>query len=284
MAFMGVLIAAGLFYVVFFSWLGVWVLGVVLLVVGILFEVFYGRNKRRLGAEGVGKKKWQKVAGIVCLVISVINLGLAGGSFYFITHMGPETKTVSTENGVVSVLQEERFAFEGAVERDDLDEVKRMLEEKPAYWDYKAVDGSTVIGIAIANGSVEVTRFLLENGVDADAVGSRTDTAFWRYVRKIKEGIYNPEMLELLLDYGASAYREEVSYLNPIIAAMCEDGDLTDEELDLLERLVDAGMSLTNTNGIGENAEAYLERIGKEKGIADDQPEQYERGLELLRG
>ena len=284
MAFMGVLIAAGLFYVVFLIWLGVLVLGVVLLVLGILFEVFYGRNKRRLGAEGVGKKKWQKVAGIVCLVISVINLGLAGGSFYFITHMGPETKTVSTENGVVSVLQEERFAFEWAVERDDLDEVKRMLEEKPAYWDYKAVDGSTVIGIAIANGSVEVTRFLLENGVDADAVGSRTDTAFWRYVRKIKEGIYNPEMLELLLDYGASAYREEVSYLNPIIAAMCEDGDLTDEELDLLERLVDAGMSLTNTNGIGENAEAYLERIGKEKGIADDQPEQYERGLELLRG
>ena len=217
-------------------------------------------------------------------MISVINLGLAGGSFYFITHMGPDTKTVSTENGVVSVLQEERFAFEGAVERDDLDEVKRILEEKPAYWDYKAVDGSTVIGIAIANGSVEVTRFLLENGVDADVVGSRTDTAFWRCVRKIKEGIYNPEMLELLLDYGASAYREEVSYLNPIIAAMCEDGDLTDEELDLLERLVDAGMSLTNTNGIGENAEAYLERIGKEKGIADDQPEQYERGLELLRG
>lgn len=40
--------------------------------------------------------------------------------------------------------------------------------------------------------------------------GSRTDTAFWRCVRKIKEGIYNPEMLEtLLLDYGASAYREK---------------------------------------------------------------------------
>ena len=251
---------------------------------GILFEVFYGRNKRRLGAEGVGKKKWQKVAGIVCLVISVINLGLAGGSFYFITHQGPETKAIRTENGVARVLPEEGFAFEGAVERDDLDEVKRVLEEKPAYWDYKAVDGSTVIGIAIANGSVEVTRFLLENGVDADVVGSSTDTAFWRCVRKIKEGIYNPEMLELLLDYGASAYREEVSYLNPIIAAMCEDGDLTDEELDLLERLVDAGMSLTNMNGIGENAEAYLERIGKENGIADDQPEQYERGLELLRG
>ena len=43
-------------------------------------------------------------------------------------------------------------------------------------------------------------------------------------------------------------------------------------------------MSLPNMNGIGENAEAYLERIGKENGIADDQPEQYERGLELLRG
>ena len=243
---MGVLITAGLFNVVFLIWLGILVLGVVLLVLGILFEVFYGRNKRRLGAEGVGKKKWQKVAGIVCLVISVINLGLAGGSFYFITHMGPETKAVRNENGVVRVWPEERFAFEGAVERDDLDEVKRGLEENPAYWDYKAVDGSTVIGIAIANGSVEVTRFLLEN--------------------------------------GASAYREEVSYLNPIIAAMCEDGNLTDEELDLLERLVDAGMSLTNMNGIGENAEAYLERIGKEKGIADDQPEQYERGLELLRG
>ena len=53
------------------------------------------------------------------------------------------------------------------MERDDLDEVKRVLEEKPAYWDYKAVDGSTVIGIAIANGSVEVTRFLLENGAHA---------------------------------------------------------------------------------------------------------------------
>ena len=70
----------------------------------------------------------------------------------------------------MSVLQEERFAFEGAVERDDLDEVKRVLGENPAYWDYKAVDGSTVIGIAIANGSVEVTRFLLENGVDADCL------------------------------------------------------------------------------------------------------------------
>ena len=90
MAFMGVLIAAGLFYVVFLIWLGVLVLGVVLLVLGILFEVFYGRNKRRLGIEGVGKKKWQKVAGIVCLVISVINLGLAGGSFYYAYGAGNE--------------------------------------------------------------------------------------------------------------------------------------------------------------------------------------------------
>lgn len=54
-----------------------------------------------------------KVAGIVCLVISVINLGAGGGSFYFITHIGPETKTVINENGVVSVLQEERFALRG---------------------------------------------------------------------------------------------------------------------------------------------------------------------------
>ena len=180
--------------------------------------------------------------------------------------MGPETKTVSTENGVVSVLQEERFAFEGAVERDDLDEVKRMLEEKPAYWDYKAVDGSTVIRIAIANGSVEVTRFCWKTEWMRMLWGSRTDTAFWRYVRKIKEGIYNPEMLELLLDYGASAYREEVSYLNPIIAAMCEDGDLTDEELDLLERLVDAGMSLTNTNGIGGECGGVFGENRKRKG------------------
>lgn len=64
MAFMGVLIAAGLFNVVFLIWLGVLVLGVVLLVLGILFEVFYGRNKRRLGLRELGRRSGRRWRGL----------------------------------------------------------------------------------------------------------------------------------------------------------------------------------------------------------------------------
>ena len=58
MAFMGVLIAAGLFYVVFLIWLGVLVLGVVLLVWGFCLRCFMGGIR-----EGWGLREWGRRSG-----------------------------------------------------------------------------------------------------------------------------------------------------------------------------------------------------------------------------
>ncbi len=56
MAFMGVLIAAGLFYVVFLIWLGVLVLGVVLLVGGFCLRCFLGLIRDGWGLWVLGRR------------------------------------------------------------------------------------------------------------------------------------------------------------------------------------------------------------------------------------
>ena len=50
---------------------------------GFCLRCFMGGIRGGWGLREVGKKKWQKVAGIVCLVISVINLGLAGKLLFY---------------------------------------------------------------------------------------------------------------------------------------------------------------------------------------------------------
>ena len=278
MAFFGLLIANGLIYIAFMIWIGMVLLGAVSLILFIVFLRKYHKNKRKQI-----KKTWQKIVSILCLLTAVFNLGIAGSAAWSFTHPGPETTHIKTENGE-EVLREDAYTLEHAIEYDDVEGVKKILEDTPAFWDYTSIGGSTIIGIAVANGSVEVTEYMLQNGLDVDKVGtSGKDTAFRLYTRHILEDGYNPEMFRLLLKYQAATSETVVPILCDIIEAMCLDGTLTDDEVELLDELIDAGLSTELTNGLDENASEVFKRLIKEKEIDKNYPEQAGQGMEILR-
>lgn len=279
MAFFGLLIANGLIYIAFMIWIGMVLLGAVSLILFIVFLRKYHKNKRKQI-----KKTWQKIVSILCLLTAVFNLGIAGSAAWSFTHPGPETIHIKTENGEEEVLKEDAFTLEHAIEYDDVEDVRKILEDTPAFWDYTSIGGSTIMGIAVANGSVEVAEYLLQNGFDVDKVGtSGKDTAFRLYTRQIIEDEYDPAMFRLLLKYQATTSETVVPILCDIIEAMCLDGILTDDEVELLDELVDAGLSRELTNGLDENAEEVFKRLIKEKEIDKNCPEQVGRGMEILR-
>ena len=279
MAFIGLLIANGLIILVIIILLAMALLGLISLILSMVFLYKYKKNKQRQI-----KKTWQKVVSIICMVIAILNLGLTGSVVWKFTHPGPATTYIDTEHGREAVLREDGFTLEYAIKYDDVKTVKEMLEENPAFWDYTDIGGSTILGLAIANGSIEVAEYLLQNGFEADHVGkSGKDTALGLYCRAMEEEKYSIEMFRLLLKYQASVTGSVAPLLCDIVEGLCSDGILTDDEVDLLSELVNAGLSRENTNGLDENAEAVFERLIIEKELESKYSDQVERAKKLLR-
>ena len=271
MAFISMLLAAGLIWLLFLIWIGAIVLGIVLLA---LFFVLLRSNKKV-------RKTWKKVLAIVCLALSIGSMSLAAWGCYAVTHAFGASMAVQTPDGTkVPVTREDGLEIEQMVGMDDLSGFKRKLEENPALWYYRTAEGDNLMGMAVSRNGIEITAYLLEQGADVNDLGSaQGDTALDRYCRNMQRGAYHTKMITLL-DSGA-VIPADLPLMQDILGAFSEDGDLTEEELALLKRLIDAGMGVTAANEQGENAAEYFARAAEEQQLL---PEQVQEALEILKG
>ena len=306
MGFISILIVNGLVQAILWILIAIGALGVVLLILSIVFALKYRKNRKKqrqefadqvAGEENQGKapgkkgaKRWQMVVSIICLVLSLICFAIIGWAYKVATE--PQTTTIETGDGEVTILQEEGFELERSIELDNVSEVSQMLEKEPALMDYISLEGYSPLGMAITGNAVDVAAYLLDNGADIDTLGKKdneasgeeSESAIALYCRISDGGRFKAEMIELLLDHGADVNRTR-SAMPPvqfIIQALCKDNDLSDGDLVLLKRFVDAGADLNAVNGSGEDALAYFNEVADEELLNDNQPQQVQKALAIM--
>lgn len=200
------------------------------------------------------------------------------------------TTKISTENGVVRISAEEEEELEDAVWEDKVEYLTEMLEEEPAYMEYKTDYGTTLLGMAITNRSYQVTKYLLEQGMKVEQVGRDENkdyrcTALELYLNSMggKEKV-DHRLIGLLLDHGAVVNAKRKPIIQKLFQRMIKDGSLDEEDLELLQKLVDKGANLEQKNKNGLKMEGYYQYLTKYRGIREQQPEAYQKGLEIIGG
>lgn len=200
------------------------------------------------------------------------------------------TTKISTENGVVRISAEEEEELEDAVWEDKVEYLTEMLEEEPAYMEYKTEYGATLLGLAITNRSYQVTRYLLEQGMKVEQVGRDENvgyryTALELYLNSMGRGEkLDHQLVNLLLDHGAVVNAKRKPIIQKLFQGMIKDNSLDKEDLELLQKLVDKGANLEQKNKNGLKMEGCYQYFMKYKGIAERQPEAYQKGLEIIGG
>jgi hypothetical protein len=106
--------------------------------------------------------------------------------------------------GRVDIVTDGGYYVDRAIAADDMVLLKQRLEEGATVNFTNRTDGMTVLGRALTGGRLDMTALLLQYGADPDrpflaANGVKQAPLEWAITER------NPELVKLLLDYGADA-------------------------------------------------------------------------------
>jgi methionyl-tRNA formyltransferase len=137
-----------------------------------------------------------------------------------ITDLNDHSVEVSSVDYNVRLYFERRSALSHAVRNDDVDALKRLYSNL-AYVDDPIDNDWSPLIIAAYSGSAKVTKFLLDNGANVNAVTGR-GTSLLMYAKDFALEAGNTECFDMCVDYGAEldildyTDRNLSSYLTPI--------------------------------------------------------------------
>lgn len=274
MAFFGVLIIN----IVGFILILIFFLSIILLAVSIILKLLY---KKRKNNESINNKTiWLKRASVICFVLSLFILSLFGGAFLLLSR--PQSVLIETEEGSKKISKSVTKEFVNAIAEDNESKVSLMLSKKPELMDFITAEGYNPLGAAIRFDSLSVADYLLKSGVDPNKAGGRgSDTSVALVCRMSFVSELNIDMLELLLNYNVDV-NSSSNVMPPVqffIEYMCEDENINERELLLLDKFLQRGADLTAVNGTGKDALAYFESLIDKKNIDQAQASEV---IELL--
>ena len=277
MGFMSLIIAAEVFVAIVLFLIASAISGIVCIIGGIYLK----KKKRRTEAR-------------IVLCAAVLHVAIVSFGLYFFLHDDNEPARIETENGEIVMSRKDKDALLDAIREDNKKKLAELLEKEPAYLEYKSATGLSLLGRALQDGSYQVARYLLEQGVDVEDLGDDTinqeeyfkdataiEWYLWNDYGEYKEG---HKMVHLLLDHHASVNGKRSSIIQELLRKMVRDRSLDPEDLELLQRMVEEGADLEQKNKKGENMEEYYQRLLEKKRILERQPELYEKGLEIISG
>ena len=217
------------------------------------------------------------VTGILCLILPV---GV------FLVFYPNDRIVVYTPEGEATVREMQVKSLELAIGRDEVEELEELLKKKPELL-YCTWENQTVLGRAISAESVNVVEFLLKYGVDVDEVDNLEFDTSMTYATRNMQSITAEESFEimnLLMDYGAdmNATLGGASPVQYLILYIVEDSNVSVEELEMLERFIEEGASLTQEDLGGEDAVDIFETETARLELSEEQQMEFEAMRELL--
>ena len=297
MAFMSVLaMSVGFMFLAVAIMMAVAILVLVVLICWILGIVFAVKKKKTL------RTIFFTIAGVGTAIGIIIGAWI----YHLVAH-----QTIETKNGEVTVSTITIWQFSEAIEEDDVEKVKELLQEEPALEDYLFEPHETYYGFAIASDAYEVVKFALENGHDVDDLytydtekydtekyGSEEDNAvsFYCSERNIFDdidemtvvggdpNIFQPRMIHLLLLYKSDLSKDDERFplLQNYLMLCCSDADFSEEEFQVLQELREAGMDMEEEFHDRSDALTYFKKMAKKVKIKKTQPEMYDRICQML--
>ena len=272
MAFGGVL----LFYLLFLLLFGMAAAGVGCLIAALVLLIRHLRAKR---SGKPAQKRWLVLAAVLALV------GVLGAAPYgFVLWRGAQPKymTIETPSGNVEVLQDTAFAFGRAVDADDIETVRTMLEETPELLWYSCIGDYLPMGEAVRHGSADVLRYFLDLGLDVNGYDEYPSIAIACSAGTLPDERLDPEIILILLEHHPDV-DTAISAMPPVqyvLRYITEDAAITEDDLDLLAKFLAESPDLTAANGAGQDAPAYFEICLTDYAVPADYAEQ----IDLIRG
>lgn len=243
------------------------------------------------------KKKKRRTEARIVLCAVALHVVIVSFGLYFFLHDDNEPARIETENGEIVMSRKDEDALLDAIREDNKKKLAELLEKEPVYLKYKSNGGLSLLGQSLEDGSYQVTRYLLEQGMDVEDLGDLGDDTInqeenFKDITAIEWYLWNDydedkgkhKMVYLLLDYHAAVNRKESSIIQKLLRRLVYDRSLDPEDLELLQRMVEEGADLEQKNKKGENMKEYYQRLLEKKRILERQPELYEKGLEIISG
>lgn len=275
MAFFSVILLNLIFWIL----LGIFVIGAVAFLVSIISAVLYLKSRKR--PDRFRSRGIKKIVSIVSGILALLIFCFFGVLYLLVSR--PKTVSVETAAGTAEVLQSQADDFVKAIQADDTDLVAGMLAEAPELNGYITHEGYNPLGAAIRYDSPRVAAYLLDAGADVNRVGGAgSDTAIALVCSRSINSVLNVDMLNLLLDYQPDVCRS-YNVMPPVqyvIRYSVEDNIISEEDLQLLERFLQAGADLAAENGTGKDSEEYLQFLLDKSTVPEEQSDKI---LTLLR-
>ena len=269
MAFGGILLLNIILMIV----LGLAFIGVVCLIVSLIFLLIHLVGK----TKGKSPKKRNVVIAAVCGIAGLVFL-IIPILFYVIFYPNDKVE-VQTPYGTEKVLEREANAFQYAVRRDELDEVKDMLKDKPELLWHIFEGSQTALGAAVDARAVKVAEYLLEEySIDinvADSIDFDTTMTLACKELAANDPEENSAVLNLLMDYDANLNRDSggITPVMYLLTYIVGDAVISEDELAILERLLAEGAYVTFENLKHEDALDIFEHEVSKQNFAGEQKE-----------
>lgn len=278
MAFGGILLLDIILMIV----LGLAFIGTICLIVSLVFLLIHITGK----VKGKSSKKRNVVISAICGIAGFIFLIIP--MLLFVIFYPNDKVEVKTPYGTEKVLERKANAFQYAVRRDELNEVKDMLKDKPELLWHICEGSQTALGAAVDGRAVKVAEYLLvECNVDIDVADSIDfDTTMTLACKELATN--DPEenwaILNLLMDYDANL-NEDSGGITPImnlITYIVSDTVISEDELTILERFLAEGAYVTFENLRHQDALDIFEYEVSKKDFSEEAQKEVTAMRELL--
>ena len=148
--------------------------------------------------------------------------------------------------------------FEFFIEKNEKEIVKFILEHS------KSVDIQHTSALLKARNNYSMLRLLLDNGVKVKGKGLFSSMSILNYVAYHIDSYYNPEFIEILIEYGADINKKTDYYWSPLVQLLLiKDGyeDKQKEFFDLLMKHRPVIDDIDLTKGFTGSRPDYIEDI-----------------------
>lgn len=274
MAFGGILLLNAFLMIL----LGLACLGVVCVITAIVLAFLHFRAKRK----GITHRKVKAVLSIILAVVGI--LCILPFAAILCAGTQPDYVSITTNQGTVELQEDITRDFVDTIQTNDTEGLAHLLRQYPALLDYVTFEGYTPLGASIRYDAPDVTRYLLELGVDVDHTGREPSIALACRMSDMPDGRLNAEIIRILLDHDPDVNTTDNAMppVQYIIRYITEDSEISIDDLSLMEKFMAHSPNLTVTNGTGQDARAYFESCVEAYQLPADQQSEIEAIRSLL--
>lgn len=238
---------------------------------------------------GIVKARKKKKSAKVFFSLAAVSFVLLLGFLWFL--FGPKRAEIDTPDGTVKVSKKITAELEECIENEDIQKLDEMLDKRPELVYYTNSKHHGMLYTAALTGNVELLECVLEHGAKFDDEILHKNLIYEysleyyfhnlthlteEETEKVKSRGSAP-IVEIMLENGATVnFENNEEVPNALFIAIwwiVTDDEVTEDELQVVEMLIEHGASCTETNSDGDTILDVLHHMIEQYTVEDKDPE-----------